>query len=135
MNKFVRSSPHFFRLINRTLVLFLVVLVALSFWLVAPLQEAADFSRAPNPAKSAWFLLWIQELVSYSKYLAYPVLLVAIVFLFLPWLASPEAKHAKWLNQDQRAINAVTLAMVLAMVLLTIVAAFFRGGNWVFTWP
>ncbi|OFZ20312.1 MAG: cytochrome B6 [Bdellovibrionales bacterium GWB1_55_8] len=134
MSKHVKSSPHLFRLINRAWIVFTLGLIALSFGILAPLQEAADFSRAPNPAKSGWFLLWIQELVSYSKYLIYPVLGVTIGFLFLPWLAPPENGRASWFTGDQRLINAVTAILVGAMIALTIIAAFFRGENWALIW-
>ncbi|MHB9099540.1 MAG: selenite/tellurite reduction operon b-type cytochrome membrane protein ExtQ, partial [Syntrophales bacterium] len=61
-------------------------MLILAVFITAPLQAPADISRVPNPVKSAWFLLWIQELVSYSKYFAYLVAVIAGLFLALPWL-------------------------------------------------
>ena len=48
-----------------------VALLLLAWLFPAPLQEAADVTRVPNPARSAWFLLWMQELISYSAALVY----------------------------------------------------------------
>ena len=73
-NGFVKSSPHFFRLIFRSFWLLLVSLLLLALFVPAPLQTAADPSTTPNPAKSAWFLLWIQELVSWSRLMIWPVM-------------------------------------------------------------
>jgi len=84
MRGFVKSSPHFFRLIKLAMALFCAVVLLLAVFISAPLQDPAAIGRVPNPVKSAWFLLWIQELVSYSKYLVYPVAVLGGLFLALP---------------------------------------------------
>ena len=76
---FVKSSPRFFRLINRSLWLLTASLLVLAAYVPAPLQTAADPAVTPNPAKSAWFLLWTQELVSYSRWMIYPLLGLGLV--------------------------------------------------------
>ena len=53
---------------------------ALALFVPAPLQGPADPSRVPNPVKSAWFLLWTQELVSWSKELVHPMVLLLVAF-------------------------------------------------------
>ena len=65
---------------------FVTAVLLLAAVVPAPLQEQADPGRVPNPVKSAWFLLWIQELVSYAASLANLVLLLALLTLLLPWL-------------------------------------------------
>jgi len=110
--------------------------LVLAVFIVAPLQEPADISRVPNPVKSAWFLLWIQELVSYSKYFAYLVAILAGLFLALPWLPpSRVADKARWFPGDQLFVNIMTLITLGVIVTLTIVAMFFRGKNWAFIVP
>ena len=54
--------------------LLIAFLVILAIFILAPLDGPADIASVPNPIKSAWFLLWIQELVSYSNYLVYPII-------------------------------------------------------------
>ena len=54
------------------------VLLLLAALVPAPLETPADPAHAPNPAKSAWFLLWIQELVSYSTLAAGEGLVVSV---------------------------------------------------------
>ena len=133
---FVKSSPHFFRPIGRALSIFSLSLLALAALLPAPLQEAANPALTPNPVKSAWFLLWIQELVSHSRLTIYPVLLLGLLFLLLPWLpGSVHLQRARWFPPEQRGINLLTVATFCAIVALTVVALYFRGKNWSFALP
>lgn len=133
---YVKTSPYFFRLIKVALALTLLVLLVLALLIPSPLQEQADIARVPNPVKSAWFLLWIQELVSYSKYLIYLVLALAACFLALPWLSrGTPAQHARWFARERLAINCAALAVFAAVLALTVLAMFFRGANWQFVVP
>lgn len=85
----------------------------------------------PNPVKSAWFLLWIQEVVSYSKYLINLVIAGALCAFFLPWLPRMQpAEKAEWFPRGQRVVSAVALAAFGVIIVLTVVAMFFRGKNW-----
>jgi hypothetical protein len=130
---YVRSSPSFFRRIVISIGLLIALLVILAIFIPAPLKGPADIASVPNPIKSAWFLLWTQELVSYSKYLVYPIIFLALCFLVLPYLpGSPECKKARWLQKDQLLINIVTVMIFFAIFVLTVVAMFFRGENWAF---
>jgi hydrogenase-4 membrane subunit HyfE len=136
MRGFVKSSPHFFRLIKLAMALFSAVVLLLAVFIGAPLQEPAAIGLVPNPVKSAWFLLWIQELVSYSKYLIYPIAVLGALFLVLPWLPPGRgAAEARWFPRDQLPVNILTLLVFAVIILLTLVAMFFRGENWAFVVP
>ncbi|MHB8122072.1 MAG: selenite/tellurite reduction operon b-type cytochrome membrane protein ExtQ [Desulfuromonadaceae bacterium] len=130
-NGFIKSSPGFFSLINRSLYALAALLLVLAVMVPAPLEEQANPALTPNPAKSAWFLLWIQELVSWSRYMIYPVMLLAFLFLLLPWLpVSTHIHRASWFPREQKAVSALTVIAAVVIVLLTIVAMFFRGADW-----
>ncbi|MHB8058841.1 MAG: selenite/tellurite reduction operon b-type cytochrome membrane protein ExtQ [Desulfuromonadaceae bacterium] len=130
-NGFVKSSPGFFTLINRSLFALAALLLVLAVLIPAPLEELANPAVTPNPAKSAWFLLWIQELVSWSRYMIYPFMLLVCLFLFLPWLPiSTHIHRASWFPREQKAVSALTVIVVAAIILLTLVAMFFRGADW-----
>ena len=132
-NGLVKSSPHFFRLISRSMLALAASLLLLAALIPAPLQEQANPAVTPNPARSAWFLLWIQELVSWSRYMIYPVMLLGCLFLLLPWLpVGPRIHRAGWFPREQRAVSAITIMLSAVIVLLTVVAMFFRGANWSF---
>ena len=85
-------------------------------------------SKTPNPAKAPWFLLWVQELVGYSSYLVYFIILLAVIFLYLPYLSKP-IDRAKWLPKDQLLINLITIFIILGIIVFSIIAMF-RGENW-----
>ena len=120
-------------MIKTAIVLLVGLLLLLAFIIPAPLQNPGNLEKSPNPAKAAWFFLWIQELVSYSTHLIYIIILVGLCFFLLPYLPGiSEAKQAKWLPKDQLWVNIVTLFTFLGILALTIIAMFFRGGNWAF---
>jgi len=132
--RFVKSSPHFFRLISRSIYALTVSLLLLAFLIPAPLQEGANRAVTPNPAKSAWFLLFIQELVSWSRYMIWPVMLAGCLFLLLPWLpVGPHIHHATWFPREQKMVSMITVITAAVIVGLTILAMFFRGANWSLT--
>jgi len=131
---FVKTAPHFFRLITRAMLLFAGLMAALALLYPAPLQVAADRALTPNPAKSAWFLLWIQELVSHSNLMIWVALLFALLLLFLPWLPGQSRTHqAEWFPPGSRRIAILALAVSLTILLLTFTAMFLRGANWALT--
>jgi hypothetical protein len=111
--------------------LLVALLVILAIFIPAPLDGPANIGSVPNPIKSAWFLLWTQELSSYSKYLVYPMIFLGLYFLLLPYLpGSLECKRATWFQKDQSLISILTLMIFFAILVLTVVAVFFRGENW-----
>lgn len=132
-NGFVKSSPHFFAPVKRSMYALAALLLVLAAVIPAPLQQQADPAITPNPAKSAWFLLWIQELVSWSRLMIYPVMLLGCLFVLLPWLpAGTHIHRASWFPREQRVVTIVTVMVCAALVALTVVALFFRGANWSF---
>ncbi|MEJ2472086.1 MAG: selenite/tellurite reduction operon b-type cytochrome membrane protein ExtQ [Desulfuromonadales bacterium] len=134
MSDYVPASPYFFRIVKRSFAVGVCLLMLCALFVDAPLQGPADVGRVPNPSKSAWFLMWTQELVSYTSAMVYLILAVGLVFLLLPWLPfSRPADKACWLPADQRFVNLLTLVCFFGIVLLTVVAMYFRGENWSFT--
>lgn len=118
------------------MLLFTAGLLILPLFFPAPLEEPANRAQPPNPSKAAWFLLWIQELISYSENLVYSLVPVGGYFFFLPYISrgGPPAR-AEWFPGDRKATNLITLVCVAAICALTILAHFFRGQNWAFVLP
>ena len=130
---YVKSSPHFFRLIWSTAFALTLLLLCGAILIPSPLLGPADIGSPPNPAKSAWFLLWIQELVSHGTTLIYPVIAIVCIFVMLPWLPVYRPLwRGSWLPKGQRWVNFFTIATVAAIVILTLIAVFFRGPEWQF---
>ena len=128
---FVKSSPHFFRPVKVAAIRFVALLLTLAALVPAPLQEPANPALTPNPAKSAWFLLWIQETVSWSRLAIYPLLAGCFLFLALPWLPGSGRVHrGEWFPRQQRLVSLLTMVACAAILALTLLAMFFRGANW-----
>jgi len=130
MSRYVKSSPHFFRPVGRSLLLGVAALLVLAALFPAPLETPADPAHAPNPAKSAWFLLWIQELVSYSTLAIYMAVALAALLVALPWLKVPKLEHARWLPREHRWLAAAVLAAAALVLALTVVGLYLRGPDW-----
>jgi cytochrome b-561 len=115
----------------------IVVLHALSLIFMAPLEEMADPTRTPNPAKAPWYFLGLQELVHYSALMGgviIPALLV-LALLVLPYVDRNPTGSGRWFAPQRRVANMVFTALAAAFVALTIVGTLFRGPNWAWVWP
>ena len=134
-HEYVKSSPYFFTLIKVSAAALIALLLMLAVFIDAPLQGPADISTVPNPSKSAWFLMWTQELVSYSSLMVYLILGLGLLFLLFPWLplAKP-VETAQWFGRGQKLACGVALLVFVGILVLTVVAMFFRGENWLFVY-
>jgi quinol-cytochrome oxidoreductase complex cytochrome b subunit len=127
----------------------IAVVGVLSVFVRSPLEEPANALITPNPAKAPWYFLWLQEVVTDTTIhigrftingafiggVALPGLLIALLAAW-PWLdRSPASAAAAWFEKTRRRQNAVFLAILLAVLLLTIVGTFLRGPYWHFYWP
>jgi hypothetical protein len=133
MKDYVKSSPYFFRRIAIAMALLFAVIAVLAAVFGAPLQEPAEPYNVPNPSKSAWFLLWMQELVSWNLHLVYLVVILFVGFLLAPFMVKPSGEaYAKWFDKRFTPVHVVTVLVFLFIVALTIVAFFFRVEYWQF---
>jgi quinol-cytochrome oxidoreductase complex cytochrome b subunit len=127
--------------------LFLTSAIGLLF--PAPLEQAADPTRTPNPAKAPWYFLWLQELVSDLTFrigtfvvdgsllggVLVPGLLLGLLGAW-PWLdRSPREAAGVWFHPARRRQNAVFLGILFAVAVLTLVGSLCRGPYWAWTWP
>jgi len=121
----------------------------LSLFVAAPLEEPANPLVTPNPAKAPWYFLWLQEVVTDTTVriggftingafiggVLLPGLLLALGTAW-PWLdRSPAGVAGEWFSRDRRRQDVAFLAIVAAILLLTVVGTFMRGPYWGFYWP
>jgi quinol-cytochrome oxidoreductase complex cytochrome b subunit len=139
-------------LVRRAAIAVLGTIAAVSIMAVfipSPLEEPANALVTPNPAKAPWYFLWLQEIVTDTTIhlgsftingaflggVVLPGLLVAWLTAW-PWLdRSSPAAAGLWLPKERRTQNLVFLAVVAAVVILTIVGLYLRGPYWQFYWP
>ncbi|HEY3452552.1 MAG TPA: cytochrome b N-terminal domain-containing protein [Myxococcales bacterium] len=145
----VETVPALNRRVLLTLLATLAVVGLLAVALGAPLEEPANPQITPNPAKAPWYFLWLQELVTDTTLrlggftlngaLVGGILvpgLLALLGLAVPFLdRSPPEAVGVWGHRSRRGVNAVFVAVCLALVVLTVVGTLLRGPYWNFYWP
>jgi quinol-cytochrome oxidoreductase complex cytochrome b subunit len=145
----VHSSPSLTRrLLVVTLATF-VVSALLTIFFRAPLEEPANPSVTPNPAKAPWYFLWLQELVTDTTFtiagvtingalvggIIIPGLLVIGLMLWPYRDRSSVAAVGAWWAAGRKRQNVVFIVIVAAVLLLTVIGTFMRGPYWNFYWP
>jgi cytochrome b-561 len=139
-------------LTRRALIVTLATIAVVSILAVllrSPLEEPANALVTPNPAKAPWYFLWLQEIVTDTTLklgtftingaflggVLLPGLLLALLTAW-PWLDRSVAGAAGvWFARSRRTQNAVFLAIVAAVIVLTLVGTFMRGPYWRLYWP
>lgn len=127
---YIKSNPYFFKIIGISSVILIIFILIGSIFFDAPLEEKAEPYNAPNPSKSAWFLLWTQELASYGSYYVYIIIFFFIFYMILPFMVKKTPEHAVWFHSAYRWINIISVIVFLAIITLTIIAYFFRKEYW-----
>ena len=114
-----------------------VVLHVISLVFMAPLEELADPTRTPNPAKAPWYFLGLQELVHYSAFVGGVLVptLIAAALVMLPYVDRNPAGSGRWFAPERRLANTVFTVLVVVSLLLTVIGTLFRGANWAWVWP
>ena len=114
-------------------VVVMTVLLALSLVLTAPLEEHANLTEPPSPAKAPWYFLGLQELVHYSALIGGVIIPGLSVFLLaaLPYLdRTPHRAPSK-----RKLLTVVFTVFVIANVALIVIGTYFRGPGWSFIVP
>ncbi len=119
-------------------ILILVVTVVLLIALVAdaPLLEQANPSLPENPAKSPWYFLGIQELVSYSAFAGgLLVPLLYLVFLFsIPYIDREDKYVGEWFSGKpglRLVLLSAGFSLVVVIIQLFIAVRFGGLRDWI----
>jgi cytochrome b-561 len=145
----VHSSPHLVRRIAIVLLLTTILTLFLALLFPAPLEEAANPSVTPIPAKAPWYFLWLQELIATTTVkigkisisggliggILVPgfLILLALIWPFLD--KSPQESIGVWFHKSRTRQNVVFLLLCTAVIILIIIGVFLRGPYWNFYWP
>ena len=113
------------------------ILVLISLYFSAPLEEMANPYKTPNPAKAPWYFLGLQELVHYSAFLGGIVApaLAVIALIVLPYIDRRPVGEGVWFSRERKWVQIAFTVCVVALIVLTIIGVFFRGANWSFVVP
>ena len=117
------------------LLLVIVVVLVAALLADAPLLEQANPSFPENPAKSPWYFLGIQELVSYSAFAGgLLVPLLYLVFLFsIPYRDREDRFVGEWFS-GKRGIKLVWRSALFALLLVLIQLVVMIRFGWLRDW-
>lgn len=116
-----------------------VFLIAWAIIFKAPLEEPANPTWAPNPAKAPWYFLGLQEmLVYFDPWMAGVVLpgLIVVGLLAIPYIdTNPKGNGYYTFTERKMAISLFMFGWLVLWIYLIIVGTFLRGPNWTFYGP
>jgi len=105
----------------------------------APLEEPANPTWAPNPAKAPWYFLGLQEmLVYFDPWMAGVILpgLIVVGLILIPYIdTNPKGNGYYTFKERKLAITLFLFGWLVLWVYLIIIGTFLRGPNWTFYGP
>jgi quinol-cytochrome oxidoreductase complex cytochrome b subunit len=100
----------------------------------APLRELANPNLTPEPSKAPWYFVGLQELLAHFDPLVAGVLVPGVLvaaLVALPYVdRNPSRRPA-----DRRVALGIFWALFIALAVLTVIGALFRGPGWAFVLP
>jgi hypothetical protein len=116
-----------------------VFLIAWAIFFKAPLEEPANPTWAPNPAKAPWYFLGLQEmLVYFDPWMAGVVLpgLIVVGLIAIPYIdVNPKGNGYYTFHERKFAITSFLFGWLILWCFLIQVGTFLRGPNWTFYGP
>jgi hypothetical protein len=121
------------------MILLTIVMIVWSVMLRAPLEEAANPTSSPNPAKAPWYFLGLQEmLVYFDPWLAGVVLptLIIVGLMAIPYIdTNPKGNGYYAFRERKWEIGVFLYGFLVLWSFLIITGTFLRGPNWNFFGP
>ncbi len=152
VNEEINSVPSVPNLVRRVWLVTLattLITILLSILFKAPLEEAANPSVTPNPAKAPWYFLWLQEIVTDTTLklgfitingafiggILLPTILIALA-VWWPYRDSsgPESVGV-WFAPERKKQNYFFIGICILIIIFTIIGTFLRGPYWNFYLP
>src|SRR5438034_4176526 len=129
-------------LVYTELICLVVATAGLTLWAIiskAPLEQPANPSYAPNPAKAPWYFLGLQEmLVYFDPWMAgvvYPGLII-VGLAAMPFIdTNPRGNGYYTVRERPFALVTFLFGFLILWVLLIFFGTFLRGPNWNFFVP
>jgi hypothetical protein len=135
----IYTWPHLVRAEFLCAALTIILLLVWSLAVDAPLEEAADPTRTPNPSKAPWYFLGLQEmLVFFDPWHAGVVLpsLIIVGLMVIPYIDINPAGNGYYCFAPRKyEILTFILGFHILWVSLIIIGTFLRGPGWNWFWP
>ncbi len=115
----------------------LLVIIFLTVWSIvidAPLEEAANPTRTPNPSKAPWYFLGLQDiLVYFDPWFAGVIAptLIIVGLMLIPYLdVNPKGNGYYTYTERKFAIWVYSFGFIVLWISLIIMGVFLRGPGW-----
>ena len=115
----------------------IIVMVLLTVWSItidAPLEEAANPAKTPNPSKAPWYFLGLQDiLVYFDPWFAGVVapVLIIVGLMLIPYLdVNPKGNGYYTYTERKLAIWVYCFGFFFLWIALIIMGVFLRGPGW-----
>jgi hypothetical protein len=122
-----------------SLILFSAFMLIWSIGLPAPLEQPANPSESPNPAKAPWYFLGLQEmLVYFDPWYAGVVLptFIIIGLMAIPYIDSdPNGSGYFSYKNRMLSVSIYLFGWLVLWNVLIVIGTFLRGPNWGFFGP
>jgi len=132
------SFPHLVFIELLAIMAVMIFFILLSIYFNAPLEEIANPSETPNPAKAPWYFVGFQELLTYfDPWIGGVVIPLLIIsgLMIIPFLSMSRAKMRFGRSRYQKlGVSIFTTGLVLWFMLI-VIGQFFRGPSWHIYWP
>jgi quinol-cytochrome oxidoreductase complex cytochrome b subunit len=119
----------------------IAVILLLSVFFAAPLQDRANPAYSPNPAKAPWYFMGIQELLlhmhPFFSVIVLPFLFFAAM-VYLPYHRWSGHQPGRWFHSEKGmklAVQAVMLAAIITPLVVLIDEYVFRIKDWAIGTP
>jgi quinol---cytochrome c reductase cytochrome c subunit, bacillus type len=122
----VMSYPHLILREAITLQAMVIVLVLLSLFWDAPLEQLANPLLTPNPAKAPWYFLGLQELLHYFPPLVAGIILpglVIVALIVIPYFEVNIKGEPFWSGNRRKRLQIFCGFLLALLIVLTIYEA------------
>jgi len=132
------SWPYFIWIVLLCSLFITILIWVLSMLFNAPLEEAAEWAKTPNPAKAPWYFIGLQELLVYFDPWIAGVLIpnqILIGLILIPYVDTvPEVQGCY--NYSRRKFQFLFFTFGISLwFFLIITGQLLRGPSWEIYWP
>jgi quinol-cytochrome oxidoreductase complex cytochrome b subunit len=126
--------PHLLRAEFLMACLITALLLIMSFFVMAPLEEQANVNVTPHVAKAPWYFLGLQELLSYFNVTISGLFIPPVYFIGLALIAYVDRSPYR-AARDRKVAWIFFLSIMFFGIAVTLIGSFFRGPGWNWVWP
>jgi menaquinol-cytochrome c reductase cytochrome b/c subunit len=142
----VETFPNYVILLTTCSLATTFVLLIISLFFDAPLEDLANPLVTPNPGKAPWYFTGIQELIHYTNKPVIPAIIIPVlifIWLFLiPYIdRKPQTRFTSLFNrifiggEKRRILITLFTIFIFGALIFTMIGSLFRGPNWSFVFP